>query len=235
MTERPRRFYRRVTVAAGDGGFAISLDDRPAKTPAKARLIVPTAALAAAIAEEWAAQSESIDARSMPLTQLAATALDRIPGHREAVVDSIAAYGASDLLCYRADTPKELLTRQDHAWQPLLDWAAEEWGARLHVTRGVVPIAQPAATLGTLRRVVAGFADFPLTGLASAVQITGSLIVGLALARGRIDADAAHRVAILDESFQAELWGRDTDAERRRQRVADELRTARRFIDLSLA
>jgi chaperone required for assembly of F1-ATPase len=233
MTDRPRRFYRRATVVAGDAGFVVALDDRPVKTPAKAILSLPTAELAAAIAAEWEAQGEVIDPRTMPLTRLAATALDRVSGRRDAVIDDITAYGGSDLLCYRADAPEELVARQHRAWQPLLDWAAERWGATLYTTRGVVPVEQPVSALDALRIAVAAFADFPLTGLASAVQTTGSLIVGLALARARIDAEAAYRLALLDECFQAERWGCDPEAERRRQTLADEIRSARRFIDLA--
>jgi chaperone required for assembly of F1-ATPase len=233
MTDRPRRFYQRAIVVAGDGGFVVALDGRPAKTPAKAILSLPTAELAAAVAAEWEAQGETIDPRTMPLTRLAATALDRVSGQRDAVIDGISAYGGSDLLCYRADAPEELIARQHHAWQPLLDWAAERWGATLCVTRGVVPIAQPASTLDALRNAVAAFGNFPLTGLASAVQTTGSLIVGLALARARINAEAAYRLALLDECFQAERWGCDPEAERRRQNLAEEIRSARRFIDLA--
>ncbi len=233
MTNWPRRFYRRVAVIAGDGGFVVALDDRPAKTPAKAILALPTAELAAAIAGEWEAQGEFVDPRTMPLTRLAATALDRVPGHRDAIIDGITAYGASDLLCYRADTPQELVVRQDHAWQPLLDWAAARWGATLTVTRGVVPVVQPASALDALRSAVAAFSDFPLTGLASAVQTTGSLIIGLALARAHIDAEAAYRLSLLDECFQAERWGIDLEAEQRRRHLADDIRSARMFIDLA--
>jgi chaperone required for assembly of F1-ATPase len=233
MADHPRRFYHQVTVVAGDAGFVVALDGRPAKTPARAILTLPTAELAAAIAAEWQAQGETIDPQTMPLTRLAATALDRVSGQRDAVIDGITAYGGSDLLCYRADTPKELVARQHRAWQPLLDWAAERWGAPLYITRGVVPIVQPRSALDALRNAVAAFSNFPLTGLASAVQTTGSLIVGLALARARIDAEAAYRVALLDECFQAERWGCDPEAERRRQNLAEEIRSARHFIDLA--
>ncbi|MFO1154878.1 MAG: ATP12 family protein [Rhodospirillales bacterium] len=228
-----RRFYAQAMVMAGDAGFVVTLDGRPVKTPAKVLMALPTDGLAAAIAVEWQAQGETIKPQTMPLTRLAATALDRVAGHREAVIDGIAAYGASDLLCYRAEAPDELVARQHRAWQPLLDWAAEQWGATLHVTRGVVPIVQPASALAALKGAVAAFADLPLTALASIVQITGSLIIGLALARGRIDADAAYRLAFVDECFQAERWGRDPEAEQRRARLADEIRSARQFIDLS--
>ena len=232
MAAGSRRFYQRVTVVARGDGFLVALDDRPAKTPAKAMLNLPTEELAAAIADEWHAQGACIDPHTMPLTRLAATALDRVSGQRQAVIDGISAYAASELLCYRADAPDELVARQHRAWQPLLDWAADRWGATLQVTRGVVPIVQPASALHALRGAVAAFADFPLTGLASAVQTTGSLIVGLALAQARIDAEAAYQVALLDECFQAERWGCDAEAEQRRQRLADEIRAARRFIDL---
>jgi chaperone required for assembly of F1-ATPase len=232
MADGPRRFYRRVAVVAGDAGFVVTLDDRPARTPARAMLRLPTGELAAAIAAEWQAQDARIDPQTMPLTRLAATALDRVPDQRRAVIDAIAAYGASDLLCYRADHPEELIARQHGTWQPLLDWAAERWGATLRVTRGIVPVAQPAPALQALRDAVAAFADFPLAGLASAVQTTGSLIVGLALACGRIDAEAAYRAALLDECYQAERWGCDPEAEQRRQHLADEIRWAGTFIDL---
>jgi chaperone required for assembly of F1-ATPase len=227
-----KRAYKEVAVAAVEGGFAVTLDGRPVRTPGRKPLVAPSAALAEAIAAEWRAQGDRVDPHRMPQTRLASTALDLVPGRRPAVVDEIAAYAGTDLLCYRADAPAELRTRQDAAWQPLLDWAAERYGATLLVTAGVVPRPQPAAALAALRRAVEAQDDLALVALHAATAAAGSLIVGLALLEGRLDAAAAFDLSQLDESFQIEKWGEDAEAARRRRALRADLAEAAQFHQL---
>lgn len=235
MRQQPRRFYRTVAMAAADDGHRITLDGRPARTPAGAVLTLPAAALAAVVAAEWQAQKETIDPETMPLTRLAFTALDRTVQHRAAVIDGLLAYASGDALCYRADAPAELAALQQATWQPLLDWAADQLGARLAVTRGVVPLRQPSAAIVALSEAVAACDDAALTGLASIAQTAGSLVIALAVVRGRIDAETAFRAAFLDECYQAELWGSDPEAEARRDRLAAEISAAATFVRLARA
>ena len=169
----------------------------------------------------------------MPLTRLAATAVARMPSHREGVVDAVAAYAASDLLCYRADAPSDLVDLQRLTWQPLVEWAAARWDAPLRVGTGIVPIAQPPAAVEGLRRPVDRASDLELTALACVVQASGSLIVGLALLHQRIDADAAVSTALLDERYQAARWGVDAEAEQHRREIADDIRAAAAFLALT--
>ncbi|RMD62363.1 MAG: ATPase [Alphaproteobacteria bacterium] len=229
-----RRFYKSATAAPDPGGrgFRILLDGRPVHTPAKAVLVVDNPALAEAVAAEWAAQEEEIDRRYMALTALCCTALDLVAPERARVIDEIAAYAGHDLLCYRAEAPRDLAARQQALWQPLLDWAALSYDAPLAVTSGIVSITQPQASLDALRRVVTGASDIELAALASAVRAAGSLIIALALRAGHIDAAAAFEAASLDETYQAERWGRDPEAEARRTAVRDDLVAAARIFAL---
>lgn len=233
MTWTAKRFYRTATVIAADDGFAIGLDGRPVRTPAGASLRLPTAALAQAVAEEWLAQKDAVRPHSMPLTRLAATATDRVGPRRAEVIEHLIAYASTDLLCYRAEEPLELAARQERRWGPLLEWAAERWGAALTVTAGVVPVAQPESALQALRAAVESLNDLELTALASAVQASGSLVVGLALTAGRLDADTAFEVSHLDEIYQVERWGEDAEAAERRRRLRDDLRAAAAFLTLA--
>ena len=229
-----RRFYKAVTVQPA-AGHQVLLDGRPVRTPAKKPLDLPTAALAAAVAEEWAAQGEEIRPQTMPLTQIACTALDLVCERREAVIEELADFAGTELLCYRADRPRDLVERQQQVWQPLLDWAALAHDASLRVTSGVVAVEQSSAALRALRQAVAGHDDMALSALAAAVRATGSLVIGLALAAGRLGAEDAFEAAELDESYSLEQWGDDKEAQFRRDALKAELAATRRFFDLLAA
>ncbi|MER2509957.1 MAG: ATP12 family protein [Amaricoccus sp.] len=214
MSWTPRgRVWTVVSVAETPAGHAVLLDGRPLRTPAKLELTVASAALARAIAAEWDAVTDRIAPELMPFTRAANTALDRVARERELVIDAIAAYGESDLLCYRAEEPEDLRRQQDAAWDPWLAWAAAELDAPLTVVGGIIHQPQPPASLAALRREVARHDALELTALHELVTLSGSLVLGLAVARGAIDAAAAWGLSRLDELWQAELWGADDEAE----------------------
>jgi chaperone required for assembly of F1-ATPase len=209
----PRRFWTAVSVIGDAGGYAIRLDDRPVRTPAKAPLLLPTRALADAIAAEWQAQSAAIDTRTMPLTRAANSAVDKVTAQFDDVAGLVAAYGASDLLCYRAAAPAELVARQATAWDPLLDWAAETLAARLTVTTGVAPVPQPPAATASLTACVAAQTPFALTALADLTALSGSLVIGLAARHGPWVPAELWDASRIDEEWQAAQWGRDDEAD----------------------
>jgi chaperone required for assembly of F1-ATPase len=232
-----KRFYARASWAAvapdaTGGGFRVLLDGKAVKTPAKAEMVLPSQALAEAIAAEWQAQGAEVEVRSLVLTGLAWTAIDRVGPGRERVVEELAGFGAHDLVCYHAETPTDLAARQREQWQPLLDWAARALDAPLAVTTGVVSIEQPSEALAALRRAVAARDVFELTAVSAAASAAGSLVIGLALVAGRIDAAAAFDAAQLDESYQIERWGEDPEAARRRAAIKADLEAAARFLAL---
>jgi chaperone required for assembly of F1-ATPase len=208
----PRRFWTQATAEPCPGGFTVRLDGRPVRTPARAPLVLPTQALADAVAAEWQAQDGTVKPGTMPMTRMANSAIDKVAPQFDAVVAIVAAYGGTDLLCYRADGPAALVARQAAAWDPLLDWAAQALGAPLAVTAGVIPCAQPDASLARLTDAVRAEGAFRLSALHDLVAITGSLILGLAVARGRLTPDAAFAASRIDESWQADLWGTDDEA-----------------------
>jgi chaperone required for assembly of F1-ATPase len=205
-----KRFYKEARIGpAREGGFAILLDDRPVRTPARASLAVPSERLAAAIAGEWSRQSEEIDPWAMVLTGLANAAIDRVAPGPEAFAGTLAAYGESDLLCYRAEGPPALVRRQSEAWEPLLDWARQRFEVDFETTDGILHRPQPAATVARLGGAVAALDPFRLAALAPLVTISGSLVIALALAEGAITLDQAWAASSLDESWHAEKWGKD--------------------------
>jgi len=204
-----KRFYKQATVSPEAGGVAILLDGRPVRTPGRNPLRVPTEELAEAIAGEWNGQGEQIDPRSMPLTGLANAAIDRVEPDPAAFGRTLAEYGESDLLCYRAEGPESLVERQGRVWDPLLGWARTRFGIEIETTAGVMHRRQPPHTVEQLGRAVAARGAFQLAGLAPLVTIAGSLIIALALAEGAIGLEAAWDAAMLDEAWQAEQWGAD--------------------------
>jgi chaperone required for assembly of F1-ATPase len=210
---KAKRFWKAVAVVELPGGFGIELDGRAVRTPAKAALVVPTRAMAAAIAAEWDAQQGLIDPRGMPVTRAANSALDKVVPQRAEVIDLIADYAGTDLLCYRATAPEALQALQAAAWDPLLDWAAETFDARLRVTEGVVPIAQDPAALERLTAPMEAMSAFEIAAFYDLVAITGSFVLGLAVVQGHIGAEVAWQVARIDEQWQAAHWGSDEEAE----------------------
>lgn len=210
-----RRFYAAVETAPAPGGFGVLLDRRPVRTPGKAALCVPTAALAEAIAAEWAGQGAEIVPAAMPLTRLANVAIDRTPLTRDALIGQVRAYAGTDLLCYRAARPQGLVARQSQLWDPPLAWARHALGAHLVVTDGALAVPQDDAALSALAGAAAAADDFALTAIAHGAGLTGSAVLALGLALGALDAEAAHACAFLEEAWQIAVWGADEEAVRR--------------------
>lgn len=233
MLSTPRRFYKTATISPVEGGWSVMLDGRILRSPAKRPFVLPTEALAAAIAEEWQAQGEKVDPSSMPLMQFAATAIDRLADDRNALIEEVAGYGHSDLVCYRAEEPQALAQRQEESWQPLIAWLAERYDVALNITAGIIAVEQPPHALSTFRRILEACDLFALTALAGMTGSAGSLVIALALSEDRLSADEAADAALLDELFQAEKWGSDPEAERRRAAIRADLHAAKRFHALS--
>jgi chaperone required for assembly of F1-ATPase len=225
-----KRFYREVTIAPAERGHSILLDGRPMRTPARQVLAAPTASLAEAIAAEWREQAEEIRPEAMPLTRLASTAIDRMPGQRQAAIDEVLAYADTDLVCYRAAEPFELVRRQQHAWQPMLDWVSATYGVKLTVTTSILPLAQPAAVRERLRSGLEDLGNWPLIGVHAATTALGSLVLGFCLLHGRLDAEAALAASLLDELFEIERWGSDVEAERRHAVLRRDVTAAAQFL-----
>ena len=213
MTEwKAKRFWKEATVAPADGGFQVLLDNRAVKTPGKVLLVMPTLAMAEAVAAEWAAQEEEIKPLTMPVTRSANSAIERVtPAHGE-VCAMLSAYGETDLVCYRAESPQALIDRQAAGWDPLLDWVAECFEAPLITTAGVIPVSQPPESLEKLAAEVRATPAFHLTALHDLITLSGSLVLGLAVARGHLTPDAAFDLSRIDEVFQIEQWGDDEEA-----------------------
>ncbi len=208
----PKRFWQKAEAMACAGGFTVHLDAKPVRTPAKAEFVLPTMGLAEAVALEWEAQDGQVRPETMPNTRSANSAIDKIVPQFPEVVDLVAAYGASDLLCYRATTPDALIRLQHNGWQPLLDWAADALGAPLSVTQGVIPVPQPEASLSVLHTRVRALSPFQLVAFHDLVAISGSLILGFAVAEGRVGVAEAWDLSRIDEDWQAREWGVDDDA-----------------------
>ncbi|MGB0671547.1 MAG: ATP12 family chaperone protein [Rhodospirillales bacterium] len=232
MAQAPKRFYKRVEVKADANGFGILLDGRPLKTPAKSPFQLPSAALAEAIGGEWDSQDGSIDPTTMPLTALVFTALDRIAPQPTALSEELKRYLGTDLVCYRAERPDDLVAAQVQAWDPLLDWLEERMGVRLAVTSGVLAIDQDAATVARLAELFPLSDPFRLSALSAVTAATGSVVIGLALMLRQLDADRAYQAAFVDELFQAGRWGEDTEAQARRAAIRAELQGAEHLIAL---
>ncbi|ARQ10299.1 ATP12 family chaperone protein [Rhizobium etli] len=223
----PKRFYAEVAVAEHEDGFAITLDGKMVRTPARQVLAVPTEALAQLVAAEWQAQGQEIDPATMPVTRLVNTALDGVATNAQAIFEDILRFSSSDLLCYRADGPELLVERQRERWDPVIDWAANDLGARFILIEGVMHHEQPreatAAFAVTLARHQGPMA---LAALHTITTLTGSAILALALAEGRLTVEEVWSLAHLDEDWTIEHWGRDEEAEERRAKRYAEFKAA---------
>ena len=225
-------FWKEVAVERDDGGWRIRLDDRPVRTPARGPLVLPSEALANAIAEEWRSAGDTIDPRAMPLTGLANAVIDRIAPDPAAFAAGLAAYGESDLLCYRADSPPDLVARQTALWYPPLDWARDRYDVHFEIVIGVMHRPQPEATIERLGAAIAARRAFELAPLSPIVTITGSLVLALALAERAMDAESVWAAANLDEDWQAEQWGEDDLAVNARESRRRDFEAAARFLSL---
>ncbi|MFN3945715.1 MAG: ATP12 family chaperone protein [Allosphingosinicella sp.] len=227
-----KRFYKEAAVRAVDGGWEVLLDGRPVRTPARHPLLLPTERLARAVATEWNAQGEKIDPRAMPFTGLANAAIDRVAPDKEAFAATLARYGESDLLCYRADHPAALADRQARVWDPLIAWARRRFDVDFEIVCGVMHRSQPEDTARRLAHAVAARPPFELAALSPLVTIAGSLLIALAVAEEAIDLDTAWSAAALDEQWQAEQWGEDAEAAAVLANRRAEFESAERFLRL---
>jgi chaperone required for assembly of F1-ATPase len=209
-----KRFWTDVPVEPDESGWAILLDGRSLKTPARAALAVPTQALAEAIAEEWRSVGETVDPRAMPLTGLANAAIDRVAPDRQAFAQGLARYAEADLACYRVEGPRELVAQQELSWDPLLAWARRRYDVDFATTCGLMHVAQPGATVERLSHAIAALDAFQLAGLSPLVTVGGSLVAGLAVIEKAIGADEAWKAVSIDEQWQLDQWGADAEAEK---------------------
>ena len=209
---KARRVWKTADLRPAQGGFEVMLDARVLRPPGKHPLVLPTEGLAASIAAEWQAQDDLIVPQTMPLTRAANSAVEKVAPQFDAVAAMLAEYGGTDLLSYRATEPEVLIRRQAQGWDPLIDWSATHLAAPLRITHGVIPVDQDPAALARLHARVRALDLWGLTALHDLVTIPGSLILGLAVVEGRIDAPDAHRLSRIDEDFQAERWGSDEEA-----------------------
>jgi chaperone required for assembly of F1-ATPase len=212
-----KRFYTTADVREADGLHTLTLDGRPARTPGKRPLAARRRAVMRKVADEWARQGETVDPSEMPLTRLVNSAVDGVAETMEETRAEIVRYAGSDLLCYRAEAPESLAERQRLAFDPVLDWAAEALGARFALSAGIIHVEQPAEAIEAVRAAVAAFDDpVALAALSVVTTLTGSAVLALAVARGRLTAAEAWRIAHIDEDFQIERWGADDEAMARR-------------------
>jgi chaperone required for assembly of F1-ATPase len=227
-----KRFWKEVEVAAEDGGWSIRLDGRPVKTPARASLVVPTRALADAIADEWRCVGDDVDPRAMPLTGIANAAIDRVASKKEAFAQGLARYAEADLACYRAQGPHELVERQEQSWDQLLAWARRRFDVDFTTTLGLVHVAQPEGTIERLSHAVESLDAFHLAGLSPLVTIGGSLIAALALVEKVLTPAQAWDAVSIDERWQLEQWGSDAEAEKALESRRRDFFAAARFLEL---
>ncbi|WP_317056228.1 ATP12 family chaperone protein [Roseovarius rhodophyticola] len=231
---KAKRFWKTVNVVPSGAGYGIRLDDRPVRTPAKSELIVPSEALAQAIALEWEDQSESVNPLSMPMTRSANAAIDKVTAQHAEVADLVAAYGDADLLCYRADGPASLVKRQAETWDPLLDWAADRFGARLLPVSGVMHSPQNPKALMVLTQNVREMDAFTLTAFHDLVGLSGSLVIGFAALYNYADPVVLWGWSRVDETWQEEQWGVDEEARELAEHKLGEFEHAKRFHDLAI-
>ncbi len=230
---RARRFWRSAEAVDLGDGFTVRLDRRAIRTPADAPMVLPTAAMAEAVADEWNAQDGEVDPTRMPVTKSANSAIDSVTGRVSEIVGALAAYAETDVTCYRATEPEALVSRQDSSWDPLLDWALERFGVRPVPVKGVIHRPQSSRTLERLRGPLDAMDPFELTAMHDLVSLSGSLVIGLAVSDGHMSPEALWACSRIDEEWQAERWGEDGEAASVASRQRSAFLEAARFLDLA--
>ncbi len=227
-----KRFYKVVRIQEEENRFSITLDDRRLKSPGQKPLLIPNRSLAEGIANEWIDQGDIIDPTQMPFMCLAATTVDRVITHRDQVIDIITAYAETDLLCYWAEQPEELIRNQELSWKPLLNWCSEGLKAPLLITKGIMPISQSRKSICSLRNRVANYDNFSLAAIHELTGYSGSIVIALAIAEGYISVEKGIEAAQIDNVFQLERWGEDGDARSRILEIEKAMTLADQFLKL---
>jgi chaperone required for assembly of F1-ATPase len=229
----PKRFYKDVTVGEAEGGFAVLLDGKIAKTPAQQPLVLPKRAIAEAVAAEWAAPERDIHPSKMPLTRLANLAIDRVATEAIGIAEEIVHYASSDHVLYRAAEPKDLVAAQSKNWDPIVNWARDDLGANFALAEGINYVSQPESALASVRKEVGRYPPpFALAALASATQLAGSVLIALMLALGKLNAEQAWVAAHVDEDWNIAGWGEDLEAAQRRAARWSEFQAAAKMLAL---
>jgi chaperone required for assembly of F1-ATPase len=228
----PSRFYKEVSVASTSELHRVLLDGKPVKTPGGAVLALPSDALAQAVADEWRAQETTINPQTMLLTKLANTALDRVALNPASAREQLLSFAKSEVVCYRAESPSELVRRQELAWDPLLVWVRERFGAQLRAASALAFIEQDQVALVALGAALSNRDAFSLAALSAAAALCGSLVIALALAEQKLDSEEAYAAANLDKIYQAERWGWDPQETAKAALERAELNQISRFLDL---
>jgi chaperone required for assembly of F1-ATPase len=218
---RRQRFYAHAGVVEAPGGFAITLDGKPVRTPSGRPLVAPHREIADAISAEWDAQQETIDPRTMPLARLANSVIDAVVDRVEAVTDDVAKYFGSDLLFYRAGHPEALVAREAAHWDPIVFWAADVLAAHFILAEGIMHVRQPDSAIAAARAALPTD-PWSIAALHVVTTLTGSALLALALMHSVIDQDQAWAAAHVDEDWNIEKWGEDEEiAARRAARLVD--------------
>jgi len=226
----PKRFYKQAEASTAPGGYTVRLDGKNIKTPLQHALIVPTASMAAAMAAEWDAQTAEINPAAMPLNQLVNTMIDKATGHERPVMNAeIVKYAGSDLVCYFAAHPSDLVARQESVWCPLVNWIRDEYGVVLNTVQGIRYISQPEDSMATVRTIVEKLSPADFTAVQAVTGLTGSAVIALAVAAGRLGPQQAFEAAGVDETYQLEKWGEDKIARDKLDNLLRELETIEKF------
>ncbi len=225
-----KRFWQHAAVAPAEGGYVVRLDARTVRTPRRHELRLPTPGLAQLVAAEWEAQAETVEPDTMPVNRIATSVVDLMPERRTGAIDQLGDYARTDLLCYRAGGPAELVGAYARHWDPALAWLERAHGARLRVVEGLMPADQPPAAVATLTGLIDAFDDWRLVGLHAAATTSGSLVLGLMVAAGALSGEAAADAALVDERFERARWGEEVEALRRERRLIRDLVAADRYL-----
>ena len=232
MAAPAKRFWKTTSMVKGDGGWMVHLDQRPVKTPAGQPLILIGEALTKHIHDEWDAQEDNINPATMPMFRYAVTAIDRVTPQRDQVIDQMLGFTKNEMLCYRTPDQLELAEEQNRHWQPWLDWAQQSFNLTFEVAAGIMPISQPEASVKTAKTILTKMDDFRLAGVFNLVSISGSFVVGLAIAEGQLSPQNGYEIAFLEERWQAKQWGPDEDAKDRRQRLKQDMIEIGQYLSL---
>lgn len=230
LKNKARRFFEVAEVTTVENEFSVALDGKTVRTPEGSLIAMPTRQLAELVSGEWSSQVEEIKPLTMPVMRLVCTAIDKVIPVRDQIIDQISRYGLTDLLCYRSEGPDDVVAHQAEHWQPVLDWLKTRFDISLNVTQGIVHVAQPESSLDQFKKIVGGYQDFQLTGLAEMTQLTGSLVLAIAFLEKHLSDEDVFLLSQLDDDWQSDKWGEDFEAVQRRKNLEVDVAAAVSFL-----
>ena len=228
-----KKFWKIVQVKKKlKNSFEILLDKRILKTPMQKDLIFSNYKIAKETALEWDIDEKEINTENMVFYGLISTAIDKISNDKVSYIDNVLGFINTDLICYRADKPNELIDLQNSSWNPIISFIKKYIDVELKFFIGVMPSKQSLEIFNRLKTLINSFSDIEISALHRMTNLTGSIFISICILKGDVLKNEAFELSFLDELYQAKNWGVEQESLDKRDKIAKELNRIISFVEL---